>query len=360
MSSSIPLKRTSLYDFHKKHGARMVPFAGWEMPVQYTGIIEEHKAVRKQVGLFDVSHMGEVRVEGPDAEIFLNSIMTNDVSHLSEGHAMYSLMCYSNGGVVDDLIIYRLKKDRFFICVNASNTAKDVAWFEESSDRFDCVVEDVSQKYSQLALQGPLSEKILASWLPDIQQLKRFNFKEVKIENMDVTLSRTGYTGEDGFELYFAWEKGPVLAEKILKVGESLGLKLAGLGARDSLRLEAGFPLYGHEISDKISPLEAGLDFAVKLEKAHFIGKEVLIDQKKNGLSKKIIFFKLEDRRIARAGSKIFSQNHEIGEVVSGTQSPMLNQPIGSALIKNSYKEPLFIEIRGAKIRLLPVNPPFV
>lgn len=355
------LKRTPLNEFHRRHGARLVEFAGWEMPVQYGGIIEEHLAVRNAAGLFDVSHMGEILVRGKLAEEFLDFMLTNDVQGLIEGKALYSLMCYSDGGVVDDLLVYRLGEGKFLLCVNASNTEVAFNWLSGYRDEFECEVEDVSRKYGQLALQGPRAEGILSKVVKGMSELKRFEFCEVMINGVSVMVSRTGYTGEDGFELYCPWDRTEEIAELVLEKGKDLGLVLAGLGARDSLRLEAGYPLYGHEISRSISPLEAHLDFAVKLNKgSDFIGKESLLKQRKEGLKGEIVFFKLDDRRIARQGAAIFDGGMHIGEVVSGVFSPSLKQPIGSAYVSCPYGREMEVDVRGNRIRLLIIKIPFI
>lgn len=355
-------KLTPLNEFHRKHGARLVQFAGWEMPVQYTSIIEEHLAVRKKAGLFDVSHMGEISVKGADSQDFLNFLMTNDIAVLKDGHALYTLMCYPDGGVVDDLLVYRLAKDEFLLCVNASNTEADFNWLNDHSKGFDCIVEDVSLLYGQLALQGPIAEQILSKLINYIGRLKRFEFSKESIHGIDLIVSRTGYTGEDGFELYCPWDATEAIAELILENGKDQGLLLAGLGARDSLRLEAGYPLYGHEISSSISPLEAHLDFAVKLGKqSDFIGKSALLKQKESGLKSEIVFFKLNDRRIARQGAEVFQGPTQVGKVVSGAFSPSLNQPIGSAYIRFLPKpSDLQVDIRGNRIPLLIIELPFI
>jgi len=354
------MKRTPLYEFHVSHGARLIPFSGWEMPVQYTSILEEHRAVRETAGLFDVSHMGEINVNGKDAEAFLDYMMTNDISKLKEGRALYTIMCYPDGGCVDDLLVYRLKRDSFLLCVNASNIEKDFDWLGENKNNFECAVENVSESYGQLALQGPKSVEILSRLVEGVDEVKRFGFIKVNLLDKDVLISRTGYTGEDGFEIYCSAEDSPSIAEAIMAKGETFGLKLAGLGARDSLRLEAGYPLYGHEISKEISPLEAGLGFAVKLGKGcDFIGKIALQKQKEEGLSRTIVHFKLDSRRIARQEAKVFSGEACIGEVVSGTLSPVLNQPIGSALVKKGFEQ-LEADVRGDRIPLLIVKTPLI
>jgi aminomethyltransferase len=354
------LKRTPLYDFHVRHGARMVPFAGWEMPVQYQGILEEHRAVRERAGLFDVSHMGEVRVFGPQAEEFLDFIATNDISRCRPGQAIYSLMCYQNGGVVDDIIVYRLKSHEFFVCINAGNTTKDVEWFKKNAEGWDCSVEDVSSHYGQLALQGPDAVSILTKLWTPAPTLQRFQITHANLLDVDCLISRTGYTGEDGVEIYCPAPATEKIAEKLLELGSTNdALALTGLGARDSLRLEAGYPLYGHEISEHISPLKAGLGWAVKLKKGReFIGQRALLEEKRLGPAQNVIFFKLENRRIAREGTPVLSGGREVGRVLSGTLSPILGQAIGSALVDTTATQPLMVDLRGHQIPLVVSKPP--
>lgn len=358
------LKKTPLYDFHVNASAKLVPFAGWLMPIQYTSIVEEHLAVRNYAGLFDVSHMGEVKIKGPQAAAFLDYLLTNKISGLKEGRAVYSLMCNAEGGVVDDVIVYCTGIGEYLLCVNASNTEKDIAWILDEAVPFDCLIEDVSLKYAQLALQGPKAEAILSKvsgskW----DKLARFHFVNVSIEGIEVMVSRTGYTGEDGFELYLAAEDGSALAELIYEAGLAEGLKLAGLGARDSLRLEAGYSLYGHEISEVISPLAANLEWVIKWnKKVPFIGQEILEKQKQKqgGLDEQVVFFIIEDRRIAREGADVFLGDEKVGRVLSGTFSPVLNKAIGSALIKSCQfgQDNLTVDIRGTRLALSIKRPP--
>ncbi len=357
------LQRTPLRDFHAAHGARLVDFAGWEMPVQYRSILEEHKAVRRAAGLFDVSHMGEVDVRGPEAGKFLNHLVTNDVSKLFPGRVLYSPMCYSNGGVVDDLLVYMRGPEDYFLCINAGNIAKDIAWLHEQAKGFAVTVTDRSDDYALLAIQGPKAAAIVQSLTgAKLDLIKYYHFAEGTVAGVHCIISRTGYTGEDGFELYHAKGDAVGLAEALLKAGAPHGLELVGLGARDSLRLEAGYPLYGHEITADISPLTAGLGWTVKLDKADFNGHAALVAEKKNGAPNKVVFFKTGDRRIVRADTPVLDAlGAQVGRVLSGTLLPIINEAIGSALVTTaSSASPLAVDIRGTLIQLQLVKPPFV
>ncbi|MBP6508712.1 MAG: glycine cleavage system aminomethyltransferase GcvT [Opitutaceae bacterium] len=358
------LKRTPLRDFHAAHGGRLVDFAGWEMPVQYRSILEEHKAVRRAAGLFDVSHMGEVDVRGPEVGTFLNHLVTNDVAKLYPGRVLYSPMCYPNGGVVDDLLVYMRAPDDYFLCINAGNIDKDLAWIRDQAARFNVKVTDRSADYALLAVQGPRAAGIVQALTgAKLEAVKYYHFVEGTVAGVHCLISRTGYTGEDGFELYHATSDAQALAEALLTAGLPQGLELAGLGARDSLRLEAGYPLYGHEITRDISPLAAGLGWTVKLAKgADFVGRAALLAEKQAGAPQKIIFFKTGDRRIVRADTSVLGPDGVgVGKVVSGTLSPLLNEAIGSALVNTvAVTQPLAVDIRGTRLNLHLVKPPFV
>jgi aminomethyltransferase len=352
-----------LHDYHARQGARFVDFGGWNMPVQYSSILEEHRAVREAAGLFDVSHMGEFFVEGASAGSFLDHLLTNRISAAAIGKAIYSPMCAANGGVIDDLIVYRIGDTRFMLCVNAGNTAKDFGWIREQAEIWPepLEVQNGSSDFCLLALQGPKAEAILGkAGFIGASGLKRFHHAEWSFGNAKIRACRTGYTGEDGFELFVAPKEAEALAEALVDAGSCVGLQLCGLGARDSLRLEAGFPLYGHELSATISPLEAGLSWAVKMKKADFIGKAALRSQKENGLKRKLVFFKLPGRRIARAGTRVLdTEDRAVGEVVSGTSSPMTGGPIGSALIESSAdSKALKVDLRRNRIELIIAKPP--
>ncbi len=357
------LKRTPLRDFHASHGARLVDFAGWEMPVQYRSILEEHKAVRRAAGLFDVSHMGEVDVKGPDAARFLDHVLTNHVAKMQPGRVVYSPMCYPNGGVVDDLLVYMRAPEDFMLCVNASGIDRDLAWLREQAAGYQVSVADRSDDYALLAIQGPKAAEIVQSLTgAKLGLVKYYHFTEATVAGIHCVVSRTGYTGEDGFELYHAPGDAVALANALLEAGGPRGLELAGLGARDSLRLEAGYPLYGHEMSPEISPLAAGLGWTVKFEKPDFIGRPAL-EAEKHGHEKKVVFFKTGDRRIVRADTPVLAPDGTvIGKVLSGTLSPLLNEAIGSALVPADAvsRGALEVDIRGAKMPLHLVKPPFV
>ncbi|MGB0742895.1 MAG: glycine cleavage system aminomethyltransferase GcvT [Opitutales bacterium] len=357
------IKEIPLHDFHAQHGARFVDFGGWNMPVQYTSILDEHRAVREDAGLFDVSHMGEFLIQGGNAGRFLNQLLVNQIAEAADGKAIYSPMCAEDGSVVDDLLVYRVTRTEFLVCVNASNIEKDLAWFRDKAEEWqlDLEIADQSDHYSLLAVQGPKSEDILKAAGFDLAAgIKRFNHQSVTKGGVDMRICRTGYTGEDGFEIYVPPSAAQEIAEAILAAGTEYGLKLCGLGARDSLRLEAGLPLYGHEISNEITPLEAGLGWTVKFEKPEFVGKEALAKQKEYGLKQKVIFFKLEGRRIAREGTEVICESGEIiGRVLSGTLSPITGSPIGSALISTGALDALlYVDLRGNKLPLKSARPP--
>lgn len=350
------LKKTPLIDVYEMYGGKVVDYAGWSLPVEFEGIIPEHEAVRNAAGLFDVSHMGEVTVKGKDALKFLQHLMTNDISTLVDGQVIYTLMCYENGGVVDDLILYRFSEEDFFLVVNASNVDKDYAWILENKEGFDVKVENVSKDYAQLALQGPKAQEILQKLTPeDLSTIKFFHFKDkVKVEGVECLVSRTGYTGEDGFEIYMNPDNIVELWKKILEVGAEEGAKPIGLGARDTLRFEANLPLYGNEISQDITPIEAGLGFFVKLNKENFIGKSVLLKQKEEGLKRKVVGFEVKDKGIARHGYKVVLEDKEIGFVTTGYYSPTLKKNIGLALVDIEYTAmgtEFYIAVRNRKLK---------
>lgn len=313
--------------------------------------------MREAAGLFDVSHMGEFFVQGPQAELFLDKLVVNRIAGMSVGKAVYSPMCASDGGVVDDLIVYRTADDAFLVCVNASNIEKDFGWFLKQAERWELelTIEDQSADYALLALQGPQAEVILsAAGFEDLGTLKRFWHREIKFADATMRICRTGYTGEDGFEIYISPAAVEALATKLMTSGADFGLKLCGLGARDSLRLEAGLPLYGHELSDQITPLEASLDWTVKLNKEDFMGKNALSEQAAAGVPRRVVHFKLDGRRIARQGTSVVdAAGKVVGEVLSGTLSPMTESPIGSAIVDSAaLTGALAVDLRGNQLPL--------
>lgn len=366
MSTETNLKRTPLFETYKKYGGKVIDFGGWELPVQFTSIIEEHEAVRNAAGLFDVSHMGEFIIEGKDAESFINKIGTNDVSTIHTNQAQYTAMCYPEGGTIDDLIVYKLDDEKYLLVPNASNIDKDYAWMEQNIEG-EVTLKNISDEIALLAVQGPKAESILQKLTDvDLTQITFYRFaQKAKVAGIsDVLISRTGYTGEDGFELYLASDQVVELWEKLLEVGKEDGLKPCGLGARDTLRLEARLALYGQELSKDISPLEAGIGFAVKVNKeSGFIGKDILAKQKEEGVKRRIVGIEVTGRGIPRTGYKVFSvEDEEIGVVTSGTQSPTLKKSIGLALLSAEHAKvdtELKIEIRKKLIDAVVVKTPF-
>ncbi|PLS02428.1 glycine cleavage system aminomethyltransferase GcvT [Neobacillus cucumis] len=366
MSTETALKQTPLFEAYGKYGAKVIDFGGWALPVQFSSILDEHEAVRTKAGLFDVSHMGEVLVEGREAESYINSIVTNDVTKLSINQAQYTAMCYPDGGTVDDLLVYKLDHEKYLLVINAANIEKDFNWMQQHV-KGEMTLQNISNETAQLAIQGPKAEGILQKLTGiDLSKIESFKFvQHVVLDSVtDVLVSRTGYTGEDGFELYLAAEQAEALWEKLLETGREEGLKPCGLGARDTLRLEARLALYGQELLSDISPLEAGIGFAVKLKKeSDFIGKAALLAQKEAGLKRKLVGIEVTGRGIPRHGYKVFSEaGEEIGVVTSGTQSPSLKKSIGLALISAKQAEvgtKLKVEIRNKMIDAIVVKTPF-
>lgn len=358
--ANVELKRTALFECHLEAGAKMVDFAGWEMPVQYTGVLEEHRAVRGQVGLFDVSHMGEFRVSGSRAESFLQRLTPNDVTRLEPGRAHYSGLLTERGTYIDDLLIYRLGDDEFLLVVNAANIEKDFAWVDGHAEG-EVEVEDVSADFALLALQGPRAARVLSELTDaDLGSIRYYRFAAGDVAGRRAIISRTGYTGEDGFELYLAPEDAPEIWRQLIASGEKFGLRLAGLAARDTLRLEAGMALYGHEIDDTTTPLEAGLSWVVKLEAGEFIGRDALLEQRKHGVARSLVGFELSDRGIARQGHDVQMDGESVGRVTSGTWSPTLEKAIGMAYVPADHAKAgttLGVEVRGRSLagRIVPL-----
>ncbi|HPB79189.1 MAG TPA: glycine cleavage system aminomethyltransferase GcvT [Sedimentibacter sp.] len=357
------MKKTPLYEKHIQLKGKMIDFGGWSLPVEYTGIIPEHEAVRTKAGIFDVSHMGEITVKGEDSEKYLQMLLTNDISLLNNNQIAYTTMCYPHGGVVDDLLVYKYSNTDYLLVVNASNTEKDYQWMKENIFG-NTEILNVSENYAQLALQGPLAETILQKLTSkNLNEIEFYYFSDnVKVGNIEALVSRTGYTGEDGFELYFAYDKAEEMWDLILEAGKDEGLIPAGLGARDTLRFEASLPLYGHELNENITPLEAGLGFFVKLNKENFIGKEALARQKSEGLQRKIVGFEMIDRGIPRNNYEVYKEGEKIGYVTTGSFSPTLKKNIGLALIDSAYsKEGTEIEIliRNKNSKAKVIKKPF-
>ena len=370
------LKRTALYAAHQKLGAKLIDFGGWEMPVQYTSITDEHLAVRNAAGIFDISHMGEVTVSGAGAEAFLNSILTNDIRKLAAGQGQYTLMCHPGGGVIDDLYAYQLSEGVYFLIINASRIEADVAWIQAQAAKFprrsELILTDASHNYAAVAVQGPRVKNFINDVIPGasisamrvarVTDLKKNEIGGFKFENQSVLVSRTGYTGEDGFEIVGSDEAIRHVWNKVLELGQPFGLKPAGLGARDTLRTEACYPLYGHEFDENTTPIEAGVGSFVAFDKGNFSGRSILAQQKANGVNKKLAAFKMTDKSAPpRPHYPIWENGVAVGEVVSGTQSPSLNLGIGMGYIPPELTKPdtkIEIEIRGKRFAAVVVPKP--
>jgi aminomethyltransferase len=357
------LKRTPLYEEHTRLGGKIVPFAGYEMPVQYPGgIVAEHQAVRRAAGLFDVSHMGELDVHGGDALGFVQYVTTNDASTLAIGQAQYSALCRDDGGILDDCIVYRFD-DHYMIVVNASNLDKDRDWVVSHADRFGATVTDRSEETGLIALQGPASQAIMARLTDaDLDAIRYYHFVEGSVAGVDCVISRTGYTGEDGFELYLPAERTADVWRRLMEAGEPDGIMPAGLGARDSLRLEMGYALYGNDMDERRTPLEAGLGWITKLDKGDFIGRDALLAQKQQGVRDRLVGFICQERGFPRHGYAVHVAGEPAGEVTSGIVSPMLQQGIGMCYVPaDSAKSGTQVEImiRDRAIPAEIVRPPF-
>ena len=374
------MKRTPLFAAHQRLGGKLIEFGGWEMPVQYSSITEEHLAVRQAAGLFDISHMGEVWIDGPQAEAFLNRVLTNDLRKLAPGQGQYTLMCNEQGGVIDDLYAYRLGPDEYLLIINASRIPNDAAWLQQQLSRFgprDGVrLQDASEATGALAVQGPRVAAFINLCFPGPftggtavglpTDLKKNQAARTRFAGRQVWVSRTGYTGEDGFEIVAPGEVIEGLWNRLLELGRPHGLRPAGLGARDTLRTEVCYPLYSHELNETTTPLEAGLGFFVALAKGEFIGRAVLAEQKLKGVSRKLVAFKMAGKSAPpRPGYPIWSQGgaaERIGSVASGTQSPSLGIGIGMACLPSRFaavQTPLAVEIRGQRAAALVVSKPF-
>ena len=361
--------RTPLYEAHVKAGARLVEFAGWDMPVQYAGVLEEHAAVRERCGIFDVSHMGELSIEGPGALEAAQRLVTNDLSKCKDGQAQYSALCNEQGGVIDDIIVYRFSAERLFVCVNASGREKDFDWIKDHIRAGAGVaVAQRSDDWAQVAIQGPAAPALVDSLCtPRVLDLGYYHFREASVAGIaGCIVARTGYTGEDGFEVFCPPDRARELWDKLFEAGAAAGLAPCGLGARDSLRLEVAYRLYGNDMDLDHSPLEAGLGWIVKLDKpGGFIGSEALRKQKADGLRRKLVGFKLTGRGIARHGYPVRAAGDaaHVGEVTSGTMSPVLKEPIGLAYVPAALAKegtPFDIEIRGKPVAAVVAKTPFV
>jgi aminomethyltransferase len=357
------LRNTPLNAEHVALGGKMVPFAGYSMPVQYpSGITTEHKAVREACGLFDVSHMGEFIVRGPGALELVQKISVNDAANIEVGQAQYSAMCLESGCVIDDLIIYRFE-DRYMLVVNASNLEKDWTWLERHAADFDVEIEDVSDKTALLAVQGPAAREVLRPLASlDIDEVMYYRFREGEVAGVPAVISGTGYTGEDGFELYVPADRATELWKAILEAGESSGLIPAGLGARDSLRLEVGYALYGNDLDEQHTTLESGLGWVTKLAKADFVGRETLAAQKEAGVSRRLVGIRLTGKGFPRPGYDVVSEGEVVGTVTSGTVSPTLGYGIALGYVPVSLSKPdtvLQIDARGRLVDAVVQRPPF-
>jgi len=367
MSDSQPLKRTPLFDEHVAAGAKIVPFAGFEMPVQYTGIREEHTAVRTRAGLFDVSHMGEIFIRGPRALDFVQMVSCNDHSKMTVGRAQYTGLMYPQGTFVDDMLVHKMADDEYLLVVNAANTDKDFAYLQEVAAGQEGVeVVNESDRWAQLALQGPVALEVLQELTStELTEIRYYRFTWGEVLGRRALIARTGYTGEDGFEVYVAPEDAPPVWRAMLEEGASKGVIPTGLGARDTLRLEAGMALYGNDIDETTTPLEAGLDWIVKLAKGDFIGRDVIERQAEEGVERKLVGFEMVDRGIARHGYPVLlapGDTEPAGKVTSGTLSPTLGKAIGMAYVPTAAAEAgneIFIDIRGTARRAQVVPLPF-
>ncbi len=356
------LRTTPLHQIHRSMGAKMVDFGGWDMPVQYSGVLEEHRAVRERVGLFDVSHMGEIEIRGPEALALVNRVATNDASRLAAGQAQYSALLYPHGGFVDDILVHKVADDHYFLCVNAANQDKDYGHIA-AQNCFHATVENAGARYAQLAIQGPRAlatlQKLTATPLAG---LGYYRFASGKVSGAAARIARTGYTGEDGFEIYIAPSEAPRLWEEILAAGAGFGIKPCGLGARNTLRLEAGMALYDHEIHASVTPWEAGLGWIVNLHKGDFIGRGALLAQRDRGITRKLAGFEMQGRGIGRDGYEVLADGLPAGWVTSGGPSPTLNKNIGLCYLPAGLAQPgrrLRILVRGQLVDAVTVATPF-
>ena len=357
-----PLRRTALHAVHKGMGARIVPFGGWEMPLQYSGIVEEHLAVRRRAGLFDVSHMGQIEVRGREALRLVQHVTSNDAARLAIGQAQYSGLMYPQGTLADDLLVHKLAGDHFLLVVNAANQERDFDWIREQNS-FGADARNVSAQYSQLAIQGPEAPSILQKLTDiDLGAIGYYRFARGTVDGAECLLARTGYTGEDGFELYFAPAESERLWGRLLEAGRGQGLLPCGLGARNTLRLEAGMALYGYEIDETHTPLEAGLGWICKLDKGEFLGRETLLRQKQEGVRRRLVGFEMSEPGIARDGYPVYVEETEVGNVTSGSPAPFLRTNIGLAYLPSELAQmgrEIRIGIRKQRVAARIVQTPF-
>lgn len=358
------MKKTTFNKVHKKLGAKMVEFAGYEMPIQYTSIISEHKAVRNSVGVFDVSHMGEIFVTGDKALDFVQYITINDASKLFPGRVQYSAMCYPDGGIVDDLLVYKLSDKEFLLVVNASNIEKDYNWMKENN-KFGVTIDNRSDEYSLLAVQGPNSGEVLKKLVPNMPEIEYYHFIKGKVAGIEMIISRTGYTGEFGYELYFTGDESD--AEKVwnelFKVGKSFDIQPIGLAARDSLRLEMGYCLYGNDIDKTTNPIEAGLGWITKTNKGNFIAKDVIEKIKQEGTNRKLVAMISDEKTFPRHGYEITAGGKKVGVITSGTVSPVLEKPIALGYVDKPFNNPgseVAFKVRDKEFPALVTKLPFV
>jgi len=362
MTAPATLRKTPLNATHRRLGAKMVDFGGWDMPVQYSGLLDEHRTVRTAVGLFDVSHMGEIEVRGPEAFQLVNYVATNDASLLKIGQAQYSGLLYEHGGFVDDILVHKVADDHYFLCVNATNQDKDYEHIA-AHNTFDCVVENAGPRYAQIAVQGPRALETLQKLTEtELGAIQYYHFKDGDVSGTAARIARTGYTGEDGFEIYIAPEQAPRIWDELLAAGEEFGIKPAGLGARNTLRMEAKMALYGHELGASVTPWEADLAWMVKLKKGDFIGRDALIKQKEAGVTRKLIGFEMVGRGIGRDGYEVHVDGTAAGWVTSGGPAPTLNKniglcylPVAQAVIGRTIQ----VMVRGQGVEAVTVQTPF-
>jgi aminomethyltransferase len=358
----VPLKTTALHATHVRMGAKMVDFGGWEMPLQYSGILEEHAAVRSSAGLFDVSHMGEIEIHGPAAAALTSYVTTNNVGKLQNGQAHYAGLLYEHAGFVDDILVHQVADDSYFLCVNASNQEKDYEHIA-GANKFNATVELASDRYTQLAIQGPRAQATLQKLTTaDLSAIRYYHFIDGLISGIGGRIARTGYTGEDGFEIYFAPEHSDRIWNAILDAGQQYGIKPCGLGARNTLRLEAGMALYGHEIHASITPFEAGLGWIVKLDKGEFIGRAALVRQADQGITRKLIGFEMTGRGIGRDDYEVLIDGEPAGWVTSGGPSPTLKKNIGMCYLpvdRAKAGQSIQIVIRGQPVDAVTIAMPF-